>query len=73
VNVLKKPTNLDNHRIKEYFCHMVRTNLSLLFTIKFFNIFLLGVGPIIDCEIDDDGEEPDYLSKNKSFKKNNNI
>ncbi|CAI6354180.1 unnamed protein product [Macrosiphum euphorbiae] len=29
-------------------------------------IFLpYGVGPIIDCEIDDEGDEPDYLSYSK--------
>lgn len=32
-------------------------------------LLLLGVGPVVDCEIDDDSDEPDYTSKNTNCKK----
>lgn len=38
----------------------------------FYYFFLLqDIGPVIDCEIDDDNDEPNYLSKNKNFKNRN--
>lgn len=41
-------------------------NINNLFTILFyFSFFFLDVLPIIDCEIDDDSDVPDYSSKKK--------
>jgi len=48
---------------------MVRT-LSLILLSFYYSIiyiYLLGVGPVIDCEIDDECDEPDYLSKKKLY------
>lgn len=46
--------------------HLYLTFLNFYLLLIIF--LLLGVGPDVDCEIDDDSDEPDYMSKNTNCK-----
>jgi len=52
---------------------MVRIYLWLIWLsfFLFYYLFFLwqGVGPDVDCEIDDDSDEPNYTGKKKNCKK----